>query len=151
MSMGTLAAWVLALAAAGPVVAQTGDDLGVQGEQLDARLFAAYNACDLEAFGDLLAEDIEFFHDKGGLMTGRQVVVDAVQANICGKVRRELVPSTLASFPMDGYGMVQLGAHRFCTIDTGTCTGSGRFVHLWQRQGDRWRATRIISYDHQPL
>jgi hypothetical protein len=30
---------------------------------LDMQLFDAYNHCDLEKFGSLLADDLEFYHD----------------------------------------------------------------------------------------
>jgi hypothetical protein len=33
---------------------------------------------------------LEFYHDKGGLMTSKQEL-DATKANICGKATRELV------------------------------------------------------------
>jgi hypothetical protein len=126
-------------------------DIESVSRELDAKLFGSFNSCDLTAFGELLAKDVEFYHDKDGLMVGRQAVVDAVRENICSKVRRELVAGSLKSFPMDNYGLVQFGEHRFCTIGTSTCTGTGRFVHLWRRTDGKWEATRIISYDHRPL
>jgi hypothetical protein len=132
-------------------VAAAQADIEAVGLELDTRLFDAYNACDLVAFGQLLAADVEFYHDKGGLMLGRQPVVDAVGKNICGKVRRELIAGTLKSYPMDHYGLVQMGEHRFCAADTGKCTGVARFVHLWRQSEGSWQATRIISFDHQPL
>ena len=131
--------------------AQTSFDVDSVGRELDSRLFDSYNSCDLTAFGELLAQDVEFYHDKGGLIVGRQAVVDAVRENICHKVRREVVVGSLTSFPMNNYGLVQFGEHRFCTIGTSTCTGTGRFVHLWKHTDGKWQATRIISYDHQPL
>jgi hypothetical protein len=133
------------------VHAQGPEDIGALGARLDAELFDSYNACELERFGRSLAQDVEFYHDKGGLMVGRQPVVDAVKQNICNKVRRELIPGSLVSYPMANYGLVQLGQHRFCTVGTNKCTGTGRFVHLWRLTGGVWEATRIISYDHQPL
>ena len=45
-------------------------------QSLDAKLFDAYNHCDLEKFGALLADDLEFYHDKGGLSVGRQAAVE---------------------------------------------------------------------------
>ena len=48
---------------------------------------------------------------------------------------------------MDDYGLVQLGEHRFCTLGTGHCNGTGRFVHSWKRQADGWVITRILD-DH---
>ncbi len=38
------------------------------------------------------ADDLEFYHDKSGLSSGRQGLVEGVKNNICGKVTRELVP-----------------------------------------------------------
>jgi hypothetical protein len=144
-------ALLVATATTASAHAQTPNDLDTQSRKLDTELFAAYNDCDLAAFGALLAPDIEFYHDKGGLMLGRQPVVDAVQKNICGKVRREPIEGTLTTYPMDDYGLLQLGEHRFCTADTNTCTGTARFVHLWRHADGAWQAMRIISYDHQPL
>jgi hypothetical protein len=114
-------------------------------------LFDAYNRCDLEKFGSLLSEDLEFYHDLGGLSVGRQSTVDAVKNNICGKVRRDLVPGTLQVFPLHGYGAVEMGIHLFCDPKKGKCpAGSGvaRFTHLWRNKDGVWKVARIISYDH---
>jgi hypothetical protein len=43
------------------------DDLFRTVAFLDAALFDAYNKCDLAKFSSLLADDVEFYHDKGGL------------------------------------------------------------------------------------
>jgi hypothetical protein len=40
---------------------------------LDTQLFDAYNHCDLAKLSSLVAEDLEFYHDKTGLARGRQV------------------------------------------------------------------------------
>ena len=80
---------------------------------LDAVLFDGFNTCDLDKFGNLLAEDVEFFHDKTGLMLTRKTVVASVKDNICGKVRRELVSGTLEVYPIPGFGAIEAGSHRF--------------------------------------
>ena len=149
--MGRRLLLALAFAYAASAHAQSNETPDQFGAKLDARLFDAYNHCDLETFGALVAADVEFYHDKTGLMTGRVPVVDALRNNICGKVERQLIDGSLRSYPMDNYGLVQLGEHRFCTPGTGKCNGTGRFVHLWKRDGDAWILTRIISYDHAPL
>lgn len=120
---------------------------------LDRAVFDAYNRCDLEKFGALFAEDLEFYHDKTGLSRSRQSLVDAIKSNICGKVRRDLVPGTLEVYPMQGYGAVQMGAHRFCDFKARQCdetAGVAKFVHLWENKGGTWLITRVISYDHGP-
>ena len=76
---------------------------------LDTQLFDAYNRCDLEKLGGFFTEDLEFYHDQTGLSRSRQAMVDAVKKNICGKVRRDLVPGTLEVYPLKGYGAVEIG------------------------------------------
>ena len=122
---------------------------------LDNQLFDAYNRCDLDKFAALMVEDVEFYHDKGGVTLGRAALVEAVKNNICGKVRRDLIPSSLEVHPMDGYGALQIGTHRFCAHDAKRCDGLdggvGKFIHLWRESGGTWRITRVISYDHVPV
>ncbi|MEA2604356.1 MAG: hypothetical protein QOF89_5348 [Acidobacteriota bacterium] len=119
---------------------------------LDGELFDAYNRCDLEKLGTFFTEDLEFYHDQTGLSRGRQAMVDAVKKNICGKVRRDLVPGTLEVYPLHGYGAVEIGVHRFCgpkkTEKCGEASGVAKFVMLWQNKDGAWRITRVISFDH---
>src|SRR5271168_2903670 len=44
---------------------------------LDAALFDAYNTCNLEKFGSFIAEDVEFYHDQGGVTLGRAALVES--------------------------------------------------------------------------
>ena len=120
---------------------------------LDNALFDAYNKCDLEKFASLLAEDVEFYHDQGGVTLGKVALTDSVKKNICGKVTRELVPGSLQVFYMKGYGAIEMGVHRFHHPgheDT-EAVGEARFVHLWQYKDGAWRVTRVLSYDHHAM
>ena len=117
---------------------------------LDAALFDAYNKCDLDKFASFVDENVEFYHDQGGLTLGRAALTDAVKKNICGRVTRELVPGTLKIYPMKGYGAIEMGVHRFHHPgheDT-EGVGEGQFVHLWQYKDGAWKVTRVLSYDH---
>jgi len=119
--------------------------------ELDRQLFDAYNRCDLPKFAALIDENIEFYHDQGGVTLGRAKLTESVKNNICGKVTRELVPGTLQIYYMKGYGAVEIGIHRFHHPgheDTEE-VGEGKFVHLWQYKDGSWRITRAISYDHR--
>jgi hypothetical protein len=118
---------------------------------LDAEVFASYNRCDMEKFASYFIENLEFYHDKGGVMWTRQDVVDATRKNICGKVRRELVKAALAVYPIKDFGAIETGEHLFCKLDTGKCEGIGKFAMIWQNKDDRWQITRVISYDHRPV
>jgi hypothetical protein len=139
-----------------PIDAQTApatDSLRQTIQALDAQLFDAYNHCDLEKFGALLAEDLEFYHDVGGLSRGRQATVTGVKNNICGKVTRELVPGTLEVYPIAHYGAVEIGVHRFHHpgLENVSPVGEAKFIHLWQHTEGGWLVTRVISFDHHPL
>ncbi len=120
---------------------------------LDGAIFDSYNRCDLEKFGTFFIDDVEFFHDQGGVTLGRQNLTESVKKNICGKVRRELVPGTLEVYPMHGYGAVEIGVHRFHhpNAEQSEPTGEAKFVHLWQNKDGAWKITRVISYDHRAL
>jgi hypothetical protein len=117
---------------------------------LDAALFDSYNRCDLEKFSSFFADDVEFYHDQGGVTLGRVALTDSIKKNICGKVTRELVPGTLQVHYMKGYGAVEMGVHRFHHPGHEDSEGVGEasFIHLWQCKDGAWKITRVISYDH---
>lgn len=120
---------------------------------LDGALFDAFNQCDLENFGTFFSEDVEFYHDKGGLTQSRKSLIESVKNNICSKVRRELLSGTLEVYVIPGYGAVQMGVHRFYELNTGKgkeATGIAKFIHVWQYKDGAWKITRVISYDHGP-
>jgi ketosteroid isomerase-like protein len=128
----------------------SGDELTRTITSLDTKVFDAYNQCDMKAFAQYFGADVEFYHDKGGLMTGRDAVVDATRRNICHKVRRELVGS-LEVYPIKDFGAIEIGTHKFCQIDTGKCEGIGKFLHIWRYQNGQWQMTRVVSYDHHSI
>jgi len=154
---------VLAVALAGPGMrasaqAVPGPD-AIKSEQeltrviaaLDKQIFDAYNTCDIPKLGSLVADDLEFYHDKTGLAVGKQPFLDAIRQNICGKVTRELVPGSLEVYPIHGYGAVEIGLHRFHHPgQEPDVVGEARFVHLWQYKDGSWKVSRVISYDHAP-
>jgi hypothetical protein len=118
---------------------------------LDRELFDAYNSCDIDKLGTLVTDDLEFYHDKTGLAVGKQVFLDAIKNNICGKVTRRLVEGSLEVYPLKGYGAVEIGVHRFYhpgTQDHGV-VGEAKFLTLWQYKGGTWKVSRVISYDHE--
>ena len=124
-----------------------------QVKALDSKIFAAYNRCDLATLSGMVDENLEFYHDKTGLSLGKANFISAVKNNICHKVRRELVAASLEVFPLQNYGAIEIGSHTFCNMsETPVCkdetNGVGKFFMLWQKQGEQYRLTRVISYDH---
>jgi hypothetical protein len=114
--------------------------------KLDKRFFDAYNTCDLETQNELLSEDIEFFHDKGGLTTSKTQIMESMKNNICGKVTRTLIEGTVEVYPIEGYGAVQMGMHKFFNNQEPNAESiPSRFITIWKNDNGTWVMTRIIS------
>ena len=126
--------------------------------KLDSTLFAAFNSCDVKLFGTLFTEDVEFYHDKGGLTNGLKSLVEGMEKGLCRpgkewKSRREVIPGSLKVYPMNKYGAILTGEHRF--YETELATGkeyersTAKFTHLFQEVNGVWKIKRVLSYDHQ--
>lgn len=129
--------------------------------KFDDAYWAAYNKCDVPALTAMSSDDLEFYHDAGGLLRGRAQFAEAMSKNICAnpsrKVRREAVASTVQIFPMMAngvlYGAVIEGNHRFYNSSTGTpevLSELGRFTSLLVLKDGGWKLARGLSYAHAP-
>lgn len=127
----------------------------------DKALFdAVFNTCDVKALRELVADDFEFYHDKDGLneTSGAHFVDDIakhcerIEKGVDFRARRELVKGSMAVYPLNNYGAVETGRHDFYAIEAGKpdrLTESAQFLQLWKKEGDRWKLTRVVSYDHR--
>ncbi len=117
---------------------------------MDSILFNAFNTRDINQFKTLFTENLEFYHDKGGL-TNYEHTIDFLKttAKINNQLRRELVKGSLEVYPIPGYGAMEIGAHIFCHLENGKedC-GTFKFVHIWQKKDGEWKITRVVSYGH---
>jgi ketosteroid isomerase-like protein len=114
---------------------------------MDSVLFGAYNICDLPTMADCFSEDIEFYHDKGGLMTDKDSIMAATKRNICGKVTRVLIEGSIEVYAINGYGAIEMGQHYFINKrePPNKHPSIGKFVHTWKKEDGKWRLTRVIS------
>ena len=113
---------------------------------MDEKYFTAYNNCDMETQADIIAEDVEFYHDQGGLSTSKKDLLESIEKNICGKVTRKLVEGSLEVHEIKGYGAVVLGQHKFYNNqESDAIAKPSRFVGIWRRNNEDWQMTRIIS------
>jgi ketosteroid isomerase-like protein len=139
------------LAAQTPGAEKPSSELSRAVADADREFFTAFNTCDLAKLKEMTAEDLEFYHDLNGLMKGREAFLKSVRENVCGKFSRELASETVEVFPLKGYGAFQTGLHRFVQKGQAKPSGDGRFAHFWQKHGDSWRLTRVVSYAHRGL
>lgn len=138
--------------AATPAVTHAQDQLFATVAALDTKIFDAYNHCDLATMGAMVEDGLEFYHDKTGLMVGKQPFLDAIKNNICGKTQRTLVTGSLEVYPLADYGAVEIGVHRFHhPADSGLDAGEAKFITIWHYKDGAWKISRAISFDHQPV
>src|SRR6478736_7421795 len=71
---------------------------------LDSAFWNAYNNCDTTTFANYLTDDVEFYHDKGGITLGATALIQSLNKNLCSNpdyhLRREAVAGTVMVYPM---------------------------------------------------
>ena len=113
---------------------------------LDKKYFDAYNKCDMKTQAELYAEDLEFFHDKGGLSTSKKDLLTSIEQNICGKVTRTLVEGSIEVYPIANYGAVEIGYHSFFNKEEPHEKSiPSKFIVVWKQDKEQWKITKVIS------
>ncbi|MDM9630647.1 nuclear transport factor 2 family protein [Robiginitalea aurantiaca] len=114
--------------------------------ELDASYFEAYNSCDLATQASLLSDDLEFYHDQGGLSTSKSDIINSIEKNICGKVTRELIAESVEVHEIKGFGAVEIGYHKFYNNqEPDALSKPSRFVSVWKNTDGIWKMHRVVS------
>ncbi len=118
--------------------------------KMDSVLFDAFNAHDLNKFRGMFTEDLEFYHDLGGLSNYKQTMESFGKLfDQNNGMRRELVKGSLEVYPIKNYGAIEVGVHTFYHMENGRQNqGSFKFVHIWKNENGQWKISRVISYGH---
>jgi len=119
---------------------------------MDSVMFNAFNEHNIEKLKATFSEDLEFYHDKGGLTNFTETMNNfgkLFDNNKTTGLRRDLVPGSLEVYPIKDYGAVETCLHKFCHVENGKddC-GVFKNVMVWQKKDGQWKVTRVISYDH---
>jgi Domain of unknown function (DUF4440) len=154
-----LFALALSLAAAEPPALPEGAALTEAIRARDAELFSVlFERCEPERMRALVTADIEFYHDRDGVVRSADAFV-ADYARFCHerqapdawRSRRELVAASLNVHPVPGYGAIEDGEHLFYERrgdGPERLVGRARFTQAWQLSADGWRLARVFSYAH---
>ncbi|MBV8688273.1 MAG: nuclear transport factor 2 family protein [Alphaproteobacteria bacterium] len=138
-----------------------GEALRAQIAAADAELFdTLFLRCEPAHMRRIVADDLEFYHDKDGATRGADAFV-ADYARFCTerlkpdawRARRELVASSLVVDPVPGVGAVEAGEHVFYERKgegPEKLVGRARFAQLWVLTKDGWRLSRVLSFSHRP-
>ncbi|GAB1857890.1 hypothetical protein MHTCC0001_27270 [Flavobacteriaceae bacterium MHTCC 0001] len=127
----------------------------------DSLLFSiGFNTCDINQFENILTNDFEFFHDKGGKQD-KTGFLNTLKNGLCKspenyQSRRELINSSTKIYPLydngNLYGAIQTGIHNFYeTINNGPerLASSADFNHLWVLENNYWKLKRSLSFNHK--
>ena len=120
---------------------------------LDSAFFDAFNKRDIAVLQTFLSEELEFYHDLGGV-TNYDQNMEAFKKTFASdrKLRRELVDGSMEVHPIKDFGAVQTGLHRFYVTEKGQkekLSSEAKFINLWQNKNEVWEITKIISYGHR--
>ena len=145
----------------GSLLAQSGEDVHKLIREKDRNFWIAYNSCDMDRMRNFLAEDLEFYHDKGGITKTLASLEKGTKNGLCKTgdnilVRKE-VAGSVEIFPLyknsnELYGAIISGEHLFFLKEQSLTEpdGQAKFNHLWLLQDGDWKMHRILSYDHRP-
>ena len=159
----TRACAALALLVASPFALAEAADTGWEADvrKFDGTYWQAFNRCDVAGLAKMNTADLEFYHDVGGLMSGRNQFVSAMKKNICADpqrhVRREAIADSIRVSPLRNngklYGAIISGEHQFYDVKKGAneyLTGTARFTHVLVLDKGVWKVSRVLSFDHAP-
>lgn len=114
--------------------------------KMDSIYFQAYNTCDMKTQASLYHDNLEFYHDKGGIETSKKELLESLEKNICGKVTRTLIKGSIEVYPIPNYGAVQIGYHKFFNNrEPNQKSIPSKFIVIWKKEEKLWKITRVIS------
>jgi hypothetical protein len=127
----------------------------------DSLFWQHYNNCNVDEMRKFFTDDVEFYHDKGGIIKGADSVISVSKRNLCSnenfRLRREVVAGSVKVFPMKNaetiYGAILSGEHKFYVLEKGKeprLDGLAKFTHLFMKTDSGWKMSRVLSYDHGP-
>jgi hypothetical protein len=156
----------ICLAWSAPLAAQTAGPAPTQAltdeiKAADLAFFSAFfDRCDIEALKGMVTDDLEMIHDKGGLVSKSGKEFIAGIEGTCARqktgedyrARRELVTSSLKVYPVNNFGAIEIGEHRFFQLLPGKpekLVEVSLFTQVWKKEGGVWKLARVLSYDHR--
>ncbi len=125
--------------------------------KLDTAYWQAFNSAQPAGMNVHLAEDVEFYHDRGGILIGKAALskVNNGMKTSDSRVRRELIPDTMKLYPLyrgeQLYGAIMTGEHQFFVRlpkKDEQLAGKAYFTHLLLLKKGQWKIARIYSYEH---
>jgi Domain of unknown function (DUF4440) len=131
--------------------------------QADSALFEPFfEGCDPARLATMLTPDLEFYHDRDGVVATSAKPFVAGYAKSCEarkkpnawRSRRALVTEGFYVDPVPAYGAIESGTHLFYERQGDgpeKLVGKATFTMLWKFDGGRWKLARVMSYGHKAV
>jgi hypothetical protein len=114
--------------------------------KMDSVLFDAYDNCKLDVSEAMYSDSIEFYHDRGGLLTSKKILIESLKNNICGRVTRRLVKGSIEVYPVPNFGAIEIGEHGFDNkLEPDAPKTTARFIIIWQYKEGKWFVSLVLS------
>jgi len=125
----------------------------------DSLLFnVGFNTCDMSQFEQLVSDNFEFYHDKGGMVKTKADFISSIKSGVCDndyQAIRTLDATSIEIYPLytNGilYGAIQNGNHRFYALEENApmyLTSEAKFTHVWLLENEEWKLSRSLSFNH---
>ena len=127
---------------------------------MDSIIFEdGFNKCLLKNLDSMISDDLEFYHDQGGVSKSKKLFFEQLEKNICSnwdyKPIRKKQKGSMEVYPMysngEMYGAIQKGIHEFYIKEVDKPlykTSIVKFTHVWVTENNQWKLKHVLGYDH---
>jgi CubicO group peptidase (beta-lactamase class C family) len=120
--------------------------------KMDNDFSEAYNSRDIGKLKALFNPELDFYHDKTGHSNYTEnIKVFTENFGARKKIRRELLKESTEVYPINNFGALEIGVHKFYVTQEGQqeqFDSSPKFIHIWKKTGDKWELIKIVSFNH---
>lgn len=119
---------------------------------LDELFWKAYNKGDIDVIEDMMSENHEFYHDRGGVVKTKEKNIEAFREFF--RERDSIKGATLANhtevYEIPGFGALQVGYQQFFNSRNPEGTPASRVITLWKDTDSGWKQEYVFSMHPHP-
>lgn len=119
---------------------------------LDEQFWEAYNNGDIDVIENMLSEDHEFYHDRGGVTKTKEKNVEGFREFF--KERAPMTGATLDNhsevYEIPGFGALQVGYQQFFNYRNPEGSPPSRVITLWKETENGWKQEYVFSMHPHP-
>lgn len=118
-------------------------------QEMENRYAEAYNAADVDALVAIYADDAQGMSHERPLISGKENLRKDLSTEMSKRNTDHKFTFTTLSVAGDENMLVETGLTTMTHPD-GKTEASGKYLAVWQKQGDKWLITHDISNENKP-